>query len=162
MALLTIAGRSRLAQAVADQAETIYLALGAGDPDWDVTPVEPSVNETALVAEIGRRLLTNFWFVVPDQEGDLVTPSGTYSVSVDPTPYLLLRFVFDLTDSPGATIRELGMIVGGTVVAGLPAGQQYFAPSEVDDPGVLLGVEHVTAFTRSMDVRQIFQYVLPF
>ena len=162
MALLTIAGRSGLAQAIADKADSIYLALGGGDPDWDVTPEEATVNETALVAEIGRRLLTSVLFVVPDQAGEILTPSGTYSVSETPTPYLLFRFVFDLTDSPNAVIREVGMFIDSTVVAGLPAGQRYFGPAEVDDQGTLLAVERFTAFTRSADVRQIFQFVLPF
>jgi hypothetical protein len=162
MALLTNAGRSGLAQAVADKADVIYLALGEGDPDWDVTPEEATVNETALVAELGRRLLTSVLFVVPDLAGEILTPSGTYSVSETPTPYLLFRFVFDLTDSPNAVIREVGMFIDSTVVAGLPAGQRYFSPAEVDDQGILLAVERFTAFTRSADVRQIFQFVLPF
>lgn len=162
MALLTIIGRSALAQAIKDKGDSIYLALGAGDADWDDTPVSPTPNETALVDEIGRRRLTDSWFVVPDQAGALQTPSGTYSVSETPTPYLLLRFVFDLTDSPSAVIREAGMFIDSTVVAGLPAGQRYFSPVEVDDPGSLLAVERFTAFTRSPDVRQFFQYVLPF
>jgi hypothetical protein len=162
MSLLTLTGRIAIATAVRDKADSIYLAWGSGDSAWDTTPVDVDDTLTELEDEVGRRLLTYSAFVVEDDEGEIVTPSGSYTISANPTTNLFMRFAFDTTDSPSAIIREVGLFTDGTVNDGLPPGQKYFSPAEVDDPGIMAAVERFTHFTRSPDVRQTFEFVWPF
>ena len=79
-----------------------------------------------------------------------------------PTRWLYVRVVFNFEDADGETIRELGITFGAAPVAGLPAGQRYFTPAQIAQPGRLYTLERVPAFTRNGAVRQTFEYVLPF
>ncbi|WP_250266056.1 hypothetical protein, partial [Rhodovastum atsumiense] len=126
MAILTRSGRTALAIALLEQ--PIHLAWGTGLAAWDDTPAAESATATALVAEVGRRALTESRFVmnlgdwVVDQIGPppngttkddwglqhadlvpagklLVVPTGRY-VDVNPTPSneVYVRFQFDYED----------------------------------------------------------------
>ena len=45
---------------------------------------------------------------------------------------------------------------------GLPPGQQYFAPADIADPGLLLAAQIVLPrINRSPSVRQTVEFVLP-
>lgn len=163
MAILTISGRTALATAVANQ--PLHLAWGAGDPAWDVTPVDGSVNDTTLLSEIGRRGGPTIQYVVPDDNGPIKLRSGRYSVSLTPTRDLYLNFIFDYTDSPSSTIRELGVYIGTVInplVLAATPGKLYFPPSDIQSPGTLLLLHRTAAIQRSSDVRQSFGFVLPF
>ena len=59
-------------------------------------------------------------------------------------------------------MRELGIFVGGTTAAGLPAGQRYFTAAQVATSGDLYTLERLPKFTRNAAVRQVQEYVLPF
>lgn len=154
----------RIAQAELIAGQTIMLAWGTGDPAWDETPEAEPTDQTALLAEIGRRLPTEVAFVVPDAEGDIETPQGKYSLSPDNTPtrHLYVRVVFGFDDAPAAHIRELGLFLGSVPVAGLPAGQRYFTPAEIDQPGRLMLLDRSQNFVRNGSVRPAFEYVMPF
>lgn len=158
MAILTFSGRAALAKAVA--AKPIHLAWGAGAASWDTTPVPEDVSATALVAEIGRREVTAWQYCVPDDNGTIVVPTGKFSPSATPTNHLYLRFNFDFNDAAADTIREVAVFSDSKMVAGLPAGQKYFAPAEVQDPGIMLVVERFPKFNRSNAVRQSFEFVV--
>lgn len=168
MAILTTSGRT--AMAIAIMAQPIHLAWGSGSPTWDVTPVAEDPSATALVAEVGRRAVTLAQYVTPDAAGSIIVPNGVFSPSVAPTNNIYCRFNFDFTDSPTATIREAGIFIGTTLIAGLPAGQTYFIPNDpnmsnqndVANPGTLMVLEHFPAFARSSSVRQSFEYVITF
>ena len=73
-----------------------------------------------------------------------------------------MRFAFDFTDAPTSIIRELAVMVGTVTNPLLPAGQMYFEPSQVTDPGILLVIEHIQKFERSASVRQTFEFVVTF
>lgn len=160
MAILTNSGRAAIATAVKDQ--PIHLAWGSGDPDWDTTPVAESVAATALLAEIGRRKVSQALYCTPDPLGELVVPDGRFTESLTPTKYLYLRFTFDFSDAPSSDIRELAIFLGTTTNVGVPPSQEYLLPADVDDPGQLLAIRHTTKIPRSSLVRQQFEFVIQF
>lgn len=160
MMIMTDSGRA--AQAAAIAAQPLHFAWGEGDPAWDRLSAPPTPALTALVAEVGRRLVVNPAFVVPDPAGEIVVPTGRFSQVADPSPHLFLRVAFDFADDPSATLREIGIFVGGRPKPELPPGQRYFDLVDLDTPGILLAVERFTAFPRSPALRQIFEYVLSF
>lgn len=158
MAILTLSGRAGIAASLMER--SIHLAWGSGAPEWDAAPVPESIEAGALVNEIGRRAAVSVRYCVADEAGDIVTPTGRYSESLAPTNNLYMRFNFDFTDAPTATIREAAVYVGTVVKDGLPEGQRYFAPAEIADPGLLLAIEHFPKFERSGAVRQSFEFVI--
>lgn len=160
MTILTTSGRTALAIAVRGQ--PLHLAWGTGDVAWDTTPEAEPIGATGLVAELGRRAFNTVQYVVTDAEGAIITPSGRYSVSGTPTNMIYVAADFDYTDASSAIIREVGVFLGTQLVAGLPAGQVYFEPGDVADPGTLFALQRVPRITRSPSVRQGFEYVLKF
>ena len=161
MAVLQNQGRTALARAIASQ--SLYLAWGRGLPAWDANPEPEPTNATALVDEIGRRLATAVQYVVPDPMGEIELPDGSrYTTSPQPSKWLHVRWTFDYADAAGETVRELGIFVGGTTAAGLPAGQRYFTAAQVATSGDLYTLERLPKFTRNAAVRQVQEYVLPF
>lgn len=160
MAILTNSGRAAAAMAV--KAQPIHMAWGEGNPDWDETPVAESATATGLINEYGRRRAVQALYCLPDPQGELVVPSGRFSVSVDPTKYLYMRFAFDFTDAPASTIREIAVFIGTIGQPSVPTGQDYLIPSDVQDPGMMLALEHIPKLVRSASVRQQFEFVIQF
>ena len=161
MAILVNSGRAAMAAALMSQ--PFFLAWGSGGgEDWDAldTPPSPSVLATELLSETGRHLLTSANFCTQDDDGEIVVPTGRYSVSQVQTNHIYLRFNFDFEDGAGLEIREIGVFSGGSVNVGLPPGQLYFDPDEVHTLGTLVLLENVPVFTRSANVRQSFELVL--
>lgn len=155
-----IDGRITTAELVA--AQPIHIAWGTGNPAWDAAPEPEPINVSGLVAEIGRRTATQVGFVVPDEHGSIETPQGNFSLSPTPTRWLYVRVVFAFGDAPDAHIRELGVFIGTQPVDGLPAGQRYFTPDQIANPGRLYLLDRSQNFERSGTVRAAFEYVLPF
>jgi hypothetical protein len=169
MAILTTSGRTAIAQSIA--AQPIHFAWGTGNASWEATHVAEDLAATGLVSEIGRRLATQIRYVNPDDAGDVIVPvfndaSGNsiikrFSFSDTPTPDLYMQFNFDFSDAPVSTIREVAIFVGTQVISGLPAGQKYFIPAEIDNQGTLLALENlVEHIQRSPNSRQSFEFVL--
>jgi len=159
MAILTSIGRAAWAAAINEL--PLHLAWGEGDAAWDVTAVSPGLDETALVAELGRTVVTTSGFAEPDDLGLIETPTGNYTLVTGPTPNLYLRFDFGFADAADKTIREVGLFINTVMVDGLPAGQRYFLPADIDEPGTLLAVERFELpLERSPLVRQQFEFVL--
>lgn len=160
MAILTNSGR--IAMAISVKAQPIHLAWGSGSAAWDAAPSPESIESTALQAEIGRRKATYVAYCEPDDDGEIIVPTGKFTESATPTKHLYMRFAFDFTDAPTSTIRELAVFVGSQTNPSLPAGQMYFEPSQVTDTGTLLVIEHIQKFDRSASVRQTFEFVVTF
>lgn len=158
MAILTLSGRAAMAAAL--KVQPIHLAWGEGDPAWDTTPAPETVDQTALVAEVGRRAATSVVYCEPDAEGEIIVPTGRFTEVAEPTNNLYMRFNFDFVDSPSASIREAAVFIGTQVIDGLPLGQLYFLPAEIDDPGIMLALERFSKFDRSPAIRQSFEYVI--
>jgi len=91
-----------------------------------------SKQETALRAELGRKLPSRVEFVVFDVSGDIVTDNGTYSLSPGgaPTNQVLFETAISSDDAPGQVIRELGVFVDATYTGGVPAVGQTFIDAE--------------------------------
>ena len=154
--------------------QPLHIALAQGLPEWEDTeaPLPDTVTMTALTNEMGRRVPNIVGFVVPDEAGGIVISEGLdangevrttrYRMVSEPTPYLYMQVAYDLTDAPSGTIRQMGIFVGSTVREGLPPGQRFFTPDEIDDPGLLLAVEILQpAIPRNPQVRQAVEFVLP-
>lgn len=125
------------------------------------TPSEDNV-ATALINELGRRVVDETLFCVPDPDGELITPTGRFTASDVPTNNLHLRFTFDFDDSPDAVIRELGVMVNTGFVEGLPLGQRYFQGDVITDAGILLVLEHTVPLVRTAATRETFSFVVTF
>lgn len=160
MAILTNSGRAAAAMAV--KAQPIHMAWGEGNPDWDETPASESATATGLINEYGRRRAVQVLYCLPDAQGELIVPGGRFSVSIEPTKYLYMRFAFDFTDAPASTIREIAVFIGTIAKASVPVGQDYLIPSDVQDPGMMLALEHIPKLVRSASVRQQFEFVIQF
>ena len=160
MAILTNSGRAAAAAAI--KAQPLYMAWGSGDVAWDTDPAAEPADAIALVNELGRRRVTQVIFCQPDTQGELVVPTGRFTVSEAPTKYLYMRFSFDFTDAAASTIREVAVFSGTTPKASVPSGQEYIVPAEIEDPGLMLALEHIDALVRSASVRQQFEFVIQF
>jgi hypothetical protein len=156
---MTESGRAALALAVKNQ--TIHLAWGSGDADWDDSPAAPDTDATELENEIGRVYAFNSLFVTPDTEGSILLPDNNrYTVSTDPTRHLYLDFKFGFTDGVGSTIRELGIFIGGVVKDSVAPGKTYLLPADLESPGILLMLEHREALLRKASERVEMQWVI--
>lgn len=161
-AILTESGREAVAAAINNQA--IHLAWGTGDVSWDASKPTEAVGATTLLAEVGRRKLTQSMFCSPKTDGEIIVSQGRFTASLNnaPTKYLYLRFAYDFTDATGQSIRELGVFVGATVKTGVPAGTDYLTPSQIDQPGRLLVLEYIDKLARTSQIRQQFEFVIQF
>lgn len=110
------------------------------------------------------RLATFVGYVQPDAAGEIELPSGSkYAVVAGPTRWLYVRVVFNTRGARGRRNHPgTGHHLRRSPVGGLPAGQRYFTPAQIAQPGRLYTLERVPAFTRNGAVRQTFEYVLPF
>ena len=126
-----------------------------------VTPPEP-ITSTTLLKEVGRRVVDEVLFCTGDENGELITPSGRFNPSNVPTNNLYLKCTFDFTDAANQVIRELGVMVGTKVKKELPSGQKYFEPKDVENPGILLVLEHTVPLIRTAATRETFSFVVTF
>lgn len=159
-AILTLSGRTAIATAI--KARTAHMAWGSGNAAWGSTPPSPVVSDTALVAEVGRRKATQVEYVVPDANGVIEVPQGKYSISATPTLALYFKFFFDFADGVGETIRERAIFLDTVAAAGVPAGQFYLTPAQVQNPGTLLVLERNAPIVREITTRQLFEFVVTF
>lgn len=162
MAILTQSGRTAIAQSVKNQ--VIHLAWGqrdvASDNFSEIPPEDPT--QTALIHEVGRRVVDEISYCFGDDEGDLITPTGRFRRSENPTNNLYIKTKYDFTDAAEYTIRELGLFVGTVTNSELPVGQKYFLPTDIVDPGILLLLEHSVPLIRSAATRENFEFVVTF
>ena len=149
-----------IAVAQAVKSAGVWAAWGNGDVAWDTVAVPEPVAATALVAEVGRRRASVIEFVVADAAGDIVVPQGTFSISATPTNTLYIRTNFDSADAVGEDIREAAVLIGATLVEGLPVGQTYFLPADVATPGTMLILERFAKITRTADFSVSLEFVL--
>ena len=165
MSTLQDDGRLALAESVV--AQPVYLAWGRGKPAWDATPEPEPSDATALIDEVGRRRATHVGYCKPVTDPALpaeieLPGNARYTASPTPTPWVYVRVVFAFNEAEGETLREFGLFLNSQPKAGLPAGQRYFTPDQIEKPGRLYMVDRLQAFTRSGHVRNTFEYVLPF
>ena len=142
MAILTFSGRAAIIQYL--QACTLFLAIGRGNPNWGSVPDPPDYEANKLIDEVGRKKLTQAFFVNEDDNGEIQMPGGRcYSQSAAPTRHLFVRFLFNYGEGVNTLIREVGIFINTKVKAGLPASQTFFTPEQLADPGTLLLLENI-------------------
>lgn len=173
LATLTHTGRAAIAKAMS--ARPLHLAWGAGDPVWEDEGAElPSlVTATALVNELGRRTPSVIGFVEPDEAGAIVIPvsvgsDGSVQEAVivwsrtSPPPISMYSPILTTVTPPMPWCGKWGVFMDTAIKEGLPPGQRYFTPAELEDPGLLLAVQIITPpMNRSASVRQSVEFVLP-
>lgn len=159
MPILTQSARVVLAESVA--LRPIHVAWGLGDGAW-ITPPSENPAAASLINEVGRRAASRVGYVVADPAGAIVLPGGRFTDSLTPTNILLVEVTFDFTDEPSQVIREFAVVVGSTMVAGLPAGQRYFTPAQVATPGRLFHMENTAPIYRSPAIRPGYKTVITF
>lgn len=160
MAILTDSGRAAVATSIL--AQPIHLAWGNGDVAWDVSQAPESPSTSGLLAEVGRRKITQALYCKPDPAGELVVTEGRFTVSQTPTKYLYLRFAFDFADASDQTIRELAIFIGTVVKPTVPVNQDYLLPTDLESSGQMLVLEYIQKLVRSPQVRQQFEFVVQF
>lgn len=160
MPILAKSGRVVIAESIA--ARPVHLAWGTGNGLWTTVVPAEDADATSLMNEVGRRTADEVSYVVPDPAGTIVLPTGSFSPSVTPTNHLYIRARFTFTDAPSSVIRELAAVVGSVPVAGLPAGQRYFTPAQIAQPGRLLHLEHFQPIYRSPAIEESFEIVITF
>ena len=121
-----------------------------------------SIGQTALLREVGRRVVDEVHFVTADPEGEIVVPTGRYRLSADPTNHLFIRVRFDFEDAATSVVREQGLFVGCATDPALPIGQMFFVPSQITDPGILLVLQHSVPIVRQPSTRETFEFVVTF
>ena len=114
------------------------------------------------VGELGRRVADEVLFCSGDENGELLTPTDRFKPSDVPTNNLYLKFTFDFTDAANQVIRELGVMVGTKLKEKVPPGQRYFEPKDVENPGILLVLEHTVPLIRTAATRETFSFVVTF
>lgn len=161
MPILTNSGREAIANALAKL--PLHVAWGTGDGAW-ITPPSENNEATALMAEIGRRKVTQWKFVVPDPDGTIEVPTGKFSFSPGnaPTNHLWMQANFDFSEASGAEIREVAVYSGTTVDPGLPSGQMYFTPDQVVEVGLMLYLDNITPIFRSPSIQENIEVVITF
>lgn len=160
-AIYTNPGRASVAKSIYELDE-IHLAWGEGLETWDDTPVSPNVEASALINEVGRRIVSQKQYCYPDAAGGISVPDGRFSPSATPTKYIHLRFSFDFADSPSAEIRELAIMLRTVKKPSVPDNQEYLLPADILTGGDILALEHIPVLDRSASNRQSFEFVLGF
>lgn len=118
-------------------------------------------SEHHLMSEVGRRRANTVSFVIPDETGEIETPGGQrWRVSESPTRHLYLGAHFGFSDASDATIREIAVFTDTVTASGVPPGQLYLTPDEVEDLGCLLLLDRLKPIFRSPAETRSFAYVV--
>ncbi|MBQ9573892.1 MAG: hypothetical protein IJR27_01280 [Synergistaceae bacterium] len=146
MAILTDAARIVLVQYILTR--PIHLAIGEGSEEWynnsGGVPDPPEYDATELVHELGRKKLTQSFFVLEDDDGDIDMPGGRkYKQSAEPTRNIYLNFAFNYGEGIEKIIREVGVFIDTQTNSELPANQTYFQPEDITHKGTLIMLEHL-------------------
>lgn len=158
--ILTNSGRTAIATAI--RTRTAHMAWGTGSSGWGNDPPAPPNSATTLLAEVARRRATVVDFCVADANGAIVVPEGKFSISATPTPNLYFKFHFEFSEGVGSTIREQAIFLDTTAASGVPSGQYYLLPAEVQNPGTMLILQRTTPIIRQATTRQLFEFVVTF
>lgn len=124
-------------------------------------PPEP-IGQTALLREVGRRVVDEVHFVAADPEGEIVVPTGRYRLVTEPTNHLFIRVRFDFEDAATSVVREQGLFVGTQTDPELPLGQKFFIPAQITDAGILLVLQNSVPIVRQPSTRETFEFVVTF
>ena len=171
MSIMPTAGHTALAELA--KAQPLHVAWGPGDGAWQEGEVpDEDIDAIGLIAELGRRLPTRVEYCEPltgddyDDEDPAyvkVPNKGWYHVVAEPTRYLLIVAQFQYEEEPTATIRQSAVFMGTQIVDGLPAGQRYFTPDQIQSAGRMLQLQNLPKpLPRDSEYRTRLTHVLEF
>lgn len=103
------------------------------------------VSATSLVSEIGRRR-AQLSFLVRDEVSGTITVDGLkYSVSVNPTEYVLAQATFAISEASGETLRESALFFNTEATRTTVTGTETFSNDKIVlDTEVQAGTKNVT------------------
>lgn len=163
--ILTRAARILLATVIKNG--NLHIAFATGSAGWDAhmnegTPAAyPAydIDQTDVTAEFVRKKIVNKQFCTPDEEGEIQTDRGNFSLSVTPTEHLYCKGTLEPTEYNTQVIREFGLFYGTVVDEDTEPGQLLFTPSEVTSKGTLVLVRRKVAIQRTATTRQLCEFV---
>ncbi|MBF0525333.1 MAG: hypothetical protein HQK56_09580 [Deltaproteobacteria bacterium] len=83
-------------------------------------------------------------------------------VTLTPTKFVYVKFVFEPTEETGSIIHQLGIFFDTVRANGVPGGQAHLVPAEVSDPGFCYMVENIVPFERVVGKSESFEYIFPY
>lgn len=116
--------------------------------------------ETALLDKKLNKLCLDKFFVVEDEEGEVVVDGAAYSVSEVPTDKLYLGVWLEYNEFPNGTVREVGVMLNPTTDPTLDEGVLAFEPEQVLTEGVLLRLRNYPTIYRNLATRVRFNFIL--
>lgn len=99
-------------------------------------------------------------FVTPDAGGAINVNGTRFTESLTPTTRLYLVAWLEPEEYPNGTVKELGIFVNPTVVAGLPEGRLTFTPEQITAPGSLVLLANYPLILRNAASRIKFHHIL--
>ena len=169
MSVMPTSGHIALAELI--KAQPLHVAWGPGDGTWVAPVPAEDINDTEIIGELGRRTATVVHYVEPvappadeDDAAFVQVPGkGWYQITATPTKYLLVIAQFGFGEEPTATIRQTAVFVGTQIAVGLPPGQRYFTPAEVQFKGRMLQLQNLPEpIPRDSEYRTRFTHLLEF
>ena len=148
--------------------ETFYLALGTLPKDyqkkWTVEQEPPPFNpkNDSLILPIGYKVETLKKFVKEDENGTIEALGKRWSIVDYPTRNIYLEFKLDKEDASLQTIYQTGIYIRTKLKEGLPQGQQYFLPDQIEEEGILLVAENTRPYFKNPGEIKTYFTVLQF
>lgn len=165
MATFTKSGH--IAVAVAMFKETFYLGLGTLPADypnkWSIEEEPPSFDpEGDLILPIGYKVETLKRYVEEREDGTIEADGKRWEIVDYETPNIYLEFKLDKEDAELQTIYQTGIYIRTKIKEGLPAGKQYFLPTEIEDKGILILGENTRPYFKNPGETKRYFTVLQF
>ena len=159
MPIQTTLGRRNLNGVLAGQQWLV--GLGAGSDTWADPPPAESAAATGLMAPLIYGALGMPQRVTLFPGGDIRIADSDYIQSPEGNQ-LYFEWRLNAGDLQGKTIREQGLFLAPEVSAA-NAGRRLLTPDQVDDPGILVILEHLRpAVIRSPGTVRTFQALVEF
>lgn len=159
--VLVETGHIKLAKEMFD--EDFRLAWGSlpTGTDWGNNPDPEDLESTELILEVGRIVSQVKEYVVQDVNGVLLIDGIKWSVSVEPTKFVYLKFVFEQDMNSSDAIYQLGLFTN-TIPSTGHESDDYLQPVNIDNIGEIVLLENQPVVYRNSATREIFEYVITF
>ncbi len=165
MALSVFVAGSRIAFARFLMEQTLFIAVGSGNPAWDSLPDPTPEEEPLRLAElaqesalencIGVTRVRARSFMKADPNGDIILSDGSaWSVSISDTSTLRLEGRLDIADATGETVRETGVYLGTQISEAVPSGQMFIPLADVTSLGTLIQLHRFPPIVRDGTISQ--------
>lgn len=128
---------------------------------WVQNPLPPDPSHHRLLREIGRRKILIKKYVYPDENGAIITLNNKWNESTVPTRHVYLYVGFDLNDASSSIIYQFGIFVD-TVPIPECINYNYLNYNQVQNPGLLLSLEHTVPIYRNPATKEIHEIVMTF